>query len=87
MKIEKILIGVAGEHLVLSRSFTRGILASLVPRGARKVDILVNPLNGGKPLLIQVKTRSGAGEKKRWAIDTKHKEMLIPIMYFELATF
>lgn len=75
MKRDKNLTGAAGEHLVLSRLLSRGILASQAPRGTRKADILVNPLDGGQPLLIQVKTRSGVGARKRWAMNSKHEDV------------
>jgi hypothetical protein len=81
-KKDKQLIGAAGEHLVLSRLLARGLLASQAPRGVRKADILVNPLDGGKPLLIQVKTRSGVGAKKRWAMDAKHEEIDDPNLFY-----
>ena len=75
MAIENALIGAAGEHLVLSRLLSRGILASLSPRNAYKADILVNPTDGGKPLLIQVKARTGKGPTKRWTMKSKHEAM------------
>jgi hypothetical protein len=42
---DKNLVGAAGEHLVLSRLLSKGILAAQAPRGARKADILVNHLD------------------------------------------
>ena len=51
---DKNLVGAAGEHLVLSRLLSKGILAAQAPRGARKADILVNHLDGKPPCLIQV---------------------------------
>lgn len=72
MKSDKQLIGAAGEHLVLSRLLRLGILASLAPRGTRMADILVNPLDGGKPLLIQVKTRLYGPKNGGWKMDDKH---------------
>ena len=74
-KTDKNLVGAAGEHLVLSRLLQRGLLASAAPRGTRKADILVNPLDGGKPVLIQVKTRSWSGERKAWQMSAKHEEI------------
>jgi hypothetical protein len=65
------LIGAAGEHLVLSRLLARGLLASLSPRGVETADILVNPLDGRKPFLIQVKTRSGNDKAFKWAMTQK----------------
>ena len=67
MNKDKALIGAAGEHLVLSRLLARGLLASQAPRGTRKADILVNPLDDGKPRLIQVKTRSQKAKTLSWA--------------------
>lgn len=65
------LIGAAGEHLVLSRLLSRGLMASLSPRGVETADILVNPLDGRKPLLIQVKTRSGNDKSFKWSMTQK----------------
>ena len=82
-KSDKQLIGAAGEHLVLSRLLARGILASQAPRGTRNVDILVNPHDGGRPLLIQVKTRSGTGtERKRWAMTAKNENISSPNIFY-----
>jgi hypothetical protein len=67
---DKQLIGAAGEHLVLSRLLARGLLALQAPRGTRKADILVNPLDGGRPVLIQVKTT--AGSKNRDFLSCTH---------------
>lgn len=83
MKRDKQLIGAAGEHLVLSRLLSRGLLASQAPRGTRTADILVNPLDGGRPLLIQVKTRSGTGtDRKRWAMTAKNEEIVSPDIFY-----
>jgi hypothetical protein len=68
---DKQLIGAAGEHLVLSRLLACDLLASQAPRGTRKADILVNPLDGGRPLLIQVKTRTGKPGVLSWAMTGK----------------
>jgi hypothetical protein len=72
MKTDKNLIGAAGEHLVLSRLLVRGILASQAPRGTRKADILVNPLDGGKPRLIQVKTTRSEKSALGWKMKDEH---------------
>jgi hypothetical protein len=81
-KSDKNLIGAAGEHLVLSRLLAKGVLASLAPRGTRKADILVNPLDDGFPILIQVKTRSGRGGRKNWMMNEKHEEMSEPNLFY-----
>ena len=69
------LVGAAGEHLVLSRLLSRGILAAQAPRGTRKADILVNHLDGKAPCLIQVKTRSGKGADGGWHMKAKHEDI------------
>ena len=72
MKRDKNLTGAAGEHLVLSRLLSRGILASQAPRGTRKADILVNPLDGRKPRLIQVKTTIAEKGALGWKMKDEH---------------
>ena len=72
MAKDKTLIGAAGEHLVLSRLLERGILASQAPRGTRKADILVNPLDGKKPLLIQVKSTKAEKGALGWKMNDEH---------------
>jgi hypothetical protein len=73
IKSDKALVGAAGEHLVLSRLLGRGLLASQAPRGTRKADILVNPLDGGTPVLIQVKTTTGNRSRIGWHMNVKHE--------------
>ena len=75
MTSDKSLVGAAGEHLVLSRLLARGLLASQAPRGTRKADILVNPLDGGRPVLIQVKTTSGSKTRVGWHMNVKHESI------------
>jgi hypothetical protein len=70
---DKTLVGPAGEHLVLSRLLSRGLLASQAPRGTRKADILVNPLDGGRPVLIQVKRTAGSRKNVGWHMNVKHE--------------
>lgn len=74
MKIQSQLVGAAGEHLVLSRLLSRGILAAQAPQGTRKADIIVHPLDGGTPWLIQVKTRLKGSAGGGWKLDDKHME-------------
>lgn len=82
MKIQTQLIGAAGEHLVLSRLLSRGILAAQAPQGTRKADIIVHPLDGGTPWLIQVKTRLKGSAGGGWKLDDKHMEEKSPnLMY------
>lgn len=72
--IDKTLIGPAGEHLVLARLLSRGFLAAPAPRGTRKVDILVNFIDGGEPFLIQVKSTM-TGARNGWWLSQKHEEI------------
>lgn len=81
-KTDSQLVGAAGEHLVLSRLLTRGILAAQAPRGTRKADILVNHLDGKAPCLIQVKTRSGKGSDGGWHLKAKHEDIKDPDMFY-----
>lgn len=72
--VDKTLIGPAGEHLVLSRLLQRGFLAAPAPRGVRKVDILVNFIDGGAPVLIQVKSTL-TGARNGWFLNEKHEQI------------
>ena len=83
MKIEKNLIGAAGEHLVLSRLLTRGILAALSPFNAFKADILINPSDQGKPFLVQVKTRLTYEKKlSSWVLSEKNEKFADDNFYY-----
>ncbi len=86
-KIETSLTGAAGEHLVLSRLLSRGLLAALAPRGARKADILVNFLDEAKkPILIQVKSRQ-YGSDGGWHMSEKHETQDQEDLYFCFVDF
>jgi len=79
------LIGAAGEHLVLSRLLTRGLLAAQAPRGTRKVDILVNFLDRGEPCLIQVKASSKG--RNGWHMQEKHEHVRDRDVYYCFVDF
>ena len=81
IKVDKALVGAAGEHLVLSRLLTRGLLASPAPRGARKVDILVNSLEDKAPFLVQVKTTMN-GVRQGWTMHAKHEQFRDSDIYY-----
>lgn len=80
MKIEKNLIGAAGEHLVVSRLLRRGILASQSPFNASRYDILVNSKQNKTPVLIQVKTTSQS--KSNWQMKPEDAENSDKNFYF-----
>jgi hypothetical protein len=82
MRIQTQLVGAAGEHLVLSRLLRLGILAAQAPQGTRKADIIVHPLDGGTPWLIQVKTRLKGSEGGGWKLDDKHMSEVSPNLIY-----
>lgn len=86
-KSDKQLIGAAGEHLVLSRLLSLGMLAAQAPRGVRKVDILVNHLDNRAPSLVQVKSRSGTGKFGGWPMQQKHEEINESDLFFCFVNF
>ena len=85
-KTDTTLTGAAGEHLVLSRLLQRGLVASQAPEGVRLVDILVNPLEGGRPLLIQVKARQ-FGADGGWHMSQKHEDQSQPDLFYCFVDF
>jgi len=85
-KVDTTLTGAAGEHLVLSRLLSRGVLAAQAPRGARKADVLVNFLDGGKPALIQVKSRQ-FGSDGGWHMSEKHENQTEEDLWFCFVNF
>jgi hypothetical protein len=80
------LTGAAGEHLVLSRLLSRGMLAAQAPRGTRKADVLVNYLDGGQPCLIQVKSRQ-FGSDGGWHMKEKHESQQEEDLFFCFVDF
>jgi hypothetical protein len=80
------LLGAAGEHLVLSRLLTRGVLASAAPPGFEKIDILVQPLGKGGPQSVQVKA-TFSSEKVGWWLSDKHEKITDPGLIYCFVTF
>lgn len=81
MASDKALVGAAGEHLVLSRLLSRGLLASAAPRGTEKVDIIVSNKDGKSSFRIQVKTTEGS-LRNGWFLNVKHETQSEPDLYF-----
>lgn len=71
---------------MLSRLLSRGLLAAQAPRGVRKADILVNFLEGGKPCLIQVKSRQ-FGSDGGWHMSEKHEAITDPDLFYCFVDF
>ncbi len=78
----KILVGAAGEHLVLSRLFSHRILASLAPPKFPDVDILVNPIGGGSAKWIQVKSTETKGKDRGWHMKDEHLSLVSPQLFY-----
>ena len=82
-KIDKSIIGAAGEHHVLSQLLRRGWIAALAPSGAPNMDILVTDRNSKKLCAIQVKTRRGGIEKgKGWPMRPKHESIIADDLFY-----
>lgn len=67
------LIGVAGEHYVLSELLRRGYIAALAPAGVPSADIVATDQEGSRLCSIQVKTRRGIGADGGWHMNAKHE--------------
>jgi len=78
-RLAKSLVGPAGEHYVLYRLHREGMLASLAPRNAPDVDVLVINLDRGIVAAIQVKTRT-VGEG--WRMHKKHETIADPRLFY-----
>ena len=85
-KTDTTLTGAAGEHLVLSRLLQRGIVAAQAPEGVRKVDVLVNFLDGGTPCFIQVKARQ-FGSDGGWHMGVKHESIIDDDVFYAFVDF
>jgi hypothetical protein len=74
-RLERALVGPAGEHYVLSCLYRRGMFASLAPPGAPTVDILVLDADETVIAAVQVKTRT-YGPDRSWHMRDKHEEII-----------
>lgn len=84
--MERALVGPAGEHYVLYRLHRLGLLASLAPRGAPTVDILVLSPDEQVIATIQVKART-KGPDRGWPMNVKHEEISAPRYFYALVDF
>lgn len=80
-RLEKALVGPAGEHYVLYRLHAEGILASLAPRNAPTVDILVLNDDETVAATVQVKTRI-LGADGGWHMSIKHETLIRPRLFY-----
>lgn len=75
------LTGAAGEHLVMSRLLSRGLIAALAPQGVPYMDIVVTSTDGRQLRSIQVKTRWEKGADGGWHMGKKHEDLSSPRMF------
>jgi hypothetical protein len=81
------LIGVAGEHYVLSELLRRGYIASLAPQGVPTMDVVVADTNGAELCAIQVKSRQHKGRDRGWHMRRKHETMLGARLFYAFVDF
>ena len=79
---DNVFIGAAGEHLVLSRLYSRRILASLAPPKFPDVDILISPLDGNQSKWIQVKATETVGKGRGWLMKDEHLELVSSQLFY-----
>jgi hypothetical protein len=71
-KLEKTLVGVAGEYFVAGELSRRGYIASITLRNTRGIDIIISNTDATKSISIQVKTNSDGG--KSWILNKKSED-------------
>jgi hypothetical protein len=80
-KVEKALVGPAGEHYVLYQLYRHGMLASLAPPGTPTVDVLVLAADQSVVATVQVKTRT-YGADGGWHMSAKHEHIVEPRCFY-----
>lgn len=80
-RLERSLVGPAGEHYVLFRLHQLGILSSLAPKNAPDVDVLAFADGETVTAAIQVKTRT-YGADGGWHMSEKHETLVRPRLFY-----
>src|ERR1041385_5929234 len=80
-RLEKALVGPAGEHYVLFKLHMEGMLAALAPRNAPSVDILVLNEDETIAATVQVKTKT-YGFDGGWHMSKKHETLIRPTLFY-----
>jgi hypothetical protein len=80
-RLQRALVGPAGEHYVLFRLYQHGMLASLAPPGTPTVDVLVLATDQSVIASLQVKTRT-YGADKGWHMSIKHESISEPRLFY-----
>lgn len=82
MKSQAILVGSAGEHLVMYQLLRLNLIAALAPDGVPNTDILVSDLEGKRAVNVQVKTRRPIGANGGWQMGEKHEKLREKGLYY-----
>lgn len=80
-RLERSLVGPAGEHYVLFRLHQLGVMSSLAPRNAPDVDVLAFADSETLAAGIQVKTRT-RGSDGGWHMSKKHEELFRDRLFY-----
>ena len=80
-RMERSLVGPAGEHYVLFRLHQLGVLSALAPRNAPDVDVLVFADGETVTAGVQVKTRT-RGTDGGWHMHQKHETLVRPRLFY-----
>ena len=76
-----------GEHYVVARLTTLGLIVGLAPENTKAVDIIAMSDDGEKSLQIQVKTRTeGHSADKGWMMSEKHESIMRDTLYYVFVT-
>ena len=70
------ILSAAGEYYVLFELTRRGMIASLAPRNAPHIDIIVSDQHAKMSFVVQVKTTKNANQNYRgWMFKAKHERL------------
>jgi hypothetical protein len=84
--IDTSFIAAAGEHYVLAQLFLHGMLASLAPRNAKDLDILVLDNKETIVAAVQVKARR-VGADGGWPMRPHHASLVRARLFYVLVDF
>ncbi|HEX2897832.1 MAG TPA: hypothetical protein VHP63_07275 [candidate division Zixibacteria bacterium] len=82
-KLQQAHVRASGEHYVLARLTSFGLIAGLAPENNRSVDIVATPEFSDKSLQIEVKTRTvGRASDDGWHMHKKHESIVRPNLFY-----
>jgi hypothetical protein len=79
-KLEKGIVGVAGEYFVAAELSRRGYVASITLRNTRGIDVLASSADASRLVGIQVKCSQN--KKKSWPMHEKHERGASENLFF-----